>query len=635
MPLLTARHDGRRPPPAIDPSKVLRGAAAVLLSLAGLEALLLAASLTRAPLTLDVGPSTGAYLQGFTDSEEHPPLTFRWSRLASSIELPLVASPGPCTLTLRYARFLDEPAPTTVSWSGVEAASFQVRPGRFRVGRFEASAPGGPVRLAIRSEDPTGSGLGLAVDWVRLEGPRWRLPGSLAAPRLLVAGAVVVALLAGLGPWASLGAGLGVAAAEAALAAVDPFALAHVSAQVVLPALLLSLVCAALLRRVRGGRLVVLVFLGGYLLKAAGVFHPSYFYPDVRNHARYVAVLARAPGGVVERGLEAQVRVRTAYPRKVAGRSYAFPYSPLFFVPFTWLPAGRQVVEDALKHVGLAAAAAEVVGVFFLARAALGPGSGVVAALLSAFLPPLHSRLLLATYPTLLGHLLDLTAVVLAAYLARSPSRRLLVAFAAATLLAMLAYVSSLFNLAAFVVFLALVERRLAARVLSVGLVAAGVTVALLYLPFTRVFVGEILPALAGGGATGATGAASPGVVDALRRIPMFFGTACPLLAAAGYVVARRRADSPAVAALSAYALAFLLLVALRALAGGLFKDLKEVEFAAPLLAVTTGAFLEALAARPRGGALAAGLVVAGLVAFGLGRYGEYFAAHARLLQLP
>ena len=86
-----------------------------------------------------------------------------------------------------------------------------------------------------------------------------------------------------------------------------------------------------------GGRWVVPLFLAGYLLKGAGVFHPGFFYPDVQNHGRYVAAYAAAEGSVAERGIAAQRQVATAYPRFVAGRPYAFPYSPLFFVPFTWL----------------------------------------------------------------------------------------------------------------------------------------------------------------------------------------------------------------------------------------------------------------------------------------------------------
>ena len=71
-----------------------------------------------------------------------------------------------------------------------------------------------------------------------------------------------------------------------------------------------------------------------------------------------VLALAEARGGLEERGRAAQMQVNTAYPRIVAGKAYAFPYSPFFFIPFTWLPRERAVIEDTLKHVALGAGAA-------------------------------------------------------------------------------------------------------------------------------------------------------------------------------------------------------------------------------------------------------------------------------------
>jgi hypothetical protein len=75
-------------------------------------------------------------------------------------------------------------------------------------------------------------------------------------------------------------------------------------------------------------------------------------------------------------------------------------------------------------------------------------------------------------------------------------------------------------------------------------------------------------------------------------------------------------------------------LFALRAFGGGLFRDLKEIEFAAPLVALCAGAALADVAGRGRQGAWAAGLLFAGLAAFSASRYAEYLRASASLLGL-
>jgi hypothetical protein len=535
---------------------------------------------------------------------------------------------------LRYGRFTGAPATFQVLLSGRTAGTFTASPGRFRVEAIPVDVPPGPLRLQLVSSSGADEP-GLAMDWVRVEGVRWRLPLSIVGPRIIVAGAFVLFVVSGLPSAAAFALALAVAVAASLWAAFDPFAVAHVSAKVAVPALVLSAACAIAARRAAGARWLTAIFLAGYLLKGVAVFHPSYFYPDVRNHARYVAAFARASGSVVRRGIEAQITVRTAYPRIVGGRPYVFPYSPLFFVPFSWLPPGRAWVEEGLKHVALAAAAAEVLVVFWLARLAFGPASGVAAAVLAASLPPMYSRLVLAMHPTVAGHLLDTLAIALAARFLASPGPARLAAFGASTLAAYLTYIASLFNLSLFAAGLAAVERRLAARVLVAAGAAAALTVALLYLPFTRVFVTEIAPSLLrGGGGVGDSGAAGATPAAALARIPLFYGYAYPLLAAAGLALARRRGRPGGYPVLAACGLAFAGLVALRAFGGGLFKDLKEVEFVAPLVAVTSGAVLEDLWTRGRAGRAAAVLAGAGLVLFGLLRSQGYLVEHSSLIDL-
>jgi hypothetical protein len=193
------------------------------------------------------------------------------------------------------------------------------------------------------------------------------------------------------------------------------------------------------------------------------------------------------------------------------------------------------------------------------------------------------------------------------------------------TLASLLTYVSSLFNMTAFVAALAALERRFARPLLAILAGAVLVTVLLLYLPFTVVFVREILPAMAAGG--GARAREGGGLLAALHRIPLFYGYAYPLLSAAGLLLVHRTAPEAGRRAILAFACAFFVLVALRAFGAGLFKDLKEVEFAAPLVAIAAGACVEEIDRRGRAGRWAAAMVLVGLAAFGLGRFRDALAA--------
>jgi hypothetical protein len=84
---------------------------------------------------------------------------------------------------------------------------------------------------------------------------------------------------------------------------------------------------------------------------------------------------------------------------------------------------------------------------------------------------------------------------------------------------------------------------------------------------------------------------------------------------------------------LAAYGLSFLGLLALRAVSG-MFKDLKEFVYVGPFVAITAGVALDSLWRRGRWGRLAAVLVAAGLIGFGLAKYGEYFRMHTGLAGL-
>jgi hypothetical protein len=202
--------------------------------------------------------------------------------------------------------------------------------------------------------------------------------------------------------------------------------------------------------------------------------------------------------------------------------------------------------------------------------------------------------------------------------------------FASALSASLLTYVASLFNVTLFAGCLALLERTWRKRILLAWVAGVALTLGLLYRDFVVTFAFEILPAAVAGGSNAAN-AGGEGPLATLDRIRIFYGYGFPALAGAGFVLLQRRLGPRARRVVSAWALAFCGLVVLRSLPGGLLKDLKEMEFVAPLVALSAGFALEELAGRGRSGLAAAALIALGLVAFGLSRHFAYAATWTAL----
>lgn len=578
------------------------------------------------PILVDIGPSTGRYGSGFLDSEETPPTTSRWTRASAEFDLPLAVEASMARFSIRAARYLDEPTHITVTVGGQPFASFEQPRGRQRIQVFEAPLPAGPLNLGLRSEDPN---LGMAVDWIQIEGARWRVPGAEWTVWVLPLGIFGALLLSGASLARAGGATSFILLLLAAEAARDPFGFVHAMRDVAVPTVALSCLTALLFR----GRIaVVLAVTATVLLKGGFLFHPNYFYNDVRQNDRYVGALRSYEGSIMERSRKAQVDLGVGYPRIVAGRKYAFPYSPVFYLPFTQLPPDRDIVVRAIKHVALLSTVAEVALAFVLARMLL-PSAATAAAWLTFAFPILTSRMLYAMWSTLAGHALDLLVVVLAvAVLERPKDPKPSILLFMATLATFLTYVSSLFNTSAFLVLLALLAAAIRWRVIVLWLVAALAVVFGLYGDFTLAFVREILPAIVSGGGHPAAGAVAtsdgdPGpLFGALARIVLFAGWGFPLFALTGLILIARRRD-PAATVMKAYALGFLSLVLLRGLSFGLFKDLKEVEFAGPAFAILAAAALVRIEWR-----VARWLIATGLVLTGVWMQYGYFETWSRLV---
>lgn len=564
----------------------------------------------RQPILVDIGPSTGRYGSGFEDSEETPPTTTRWTRQNAEFDIPLTVDASPARFSIRAARYLDEPTHISVTLGRQPFASFEQPRGRQRIQQVVAPLPEGPLDLGLKSDDPK---LGMALDWIRIEGARWHIPASEWTVWILPLGVFGALLLAGASLTIAGSATAVILSLLAAVAAIDPFGFVHIMRDVAVPTLAFSILAALLFR---GRTAVVLAVTATVLIKGAFLFHPNYFYNDVRQNDRYVGALRSYEGSIMERSGKAQIDLGVGYPRIVAGKKYAFPYSPVFYLPFTQLPPDRDLVVRAIKHVALFSAALEVALAFVLARRLL-PSSATAAAWFTFAFPILTSRMLYAMWSTLAGHALDLLVVVLAVRaLERPKDPKTSALLFAATLATFLTYVSSLFNTSAFLVILALLGAAVRRRIVVLWLVAAMVVVFGLYGDFTLTFVREILPAIVSGSGqvavASATASRDPGsVTGAFSRIVLFSGYGFPLFALAGLVVIARRRD-PAATVVEAYALAFLSLVLLRAFSFGLFKDLKEIEYAGPAFAILAAVALDRIEWRTARWLIGTGLVMTG-----------------------
>lgn len=175
----------------------------------------------------------------------------------------------------------------------------------------------------------------------------------------------------------------------------------------------------------------------------------------------------------------------------------------------------------------------------------------------------------------------------------------------------------------ALLVAAALVERERAGRVLLLAVAAGILASALVYRPFAVDFWREIFPGLrATGRAAVDDRGASPWTP--LARVPLFYGWAWPVLAVIGLARIVRHVRPPDARWFHAYALAFVLLLVLRAVAGVVLRDLKDALFVAPLFTLLATCALLDLAGHGRAGRWAAWGIGVGLALHGLAIYWTY-----------
>jgi hypothetical protein len=597
-------------------------AAAAVLVLAPLLAGRLAVTGPRT-VTLNLGPGDGPYLSGFAPEYEiDDKVGTHWTTYHAGVALPLEVRGGPVDLSYRFTRGFGETAQVEVLFDARAVDQFQCRGGTVLERKAALGAlPPTRVRIGIESDSHERRDRGLKMDWIRLAlgpGARLRLLGWAAVmPAVAVALVLAIHLLAGwslrhavvlTAPWSL--------AAVAGLV-LDPWLTHRLLRGIPLALTLFGGVglAAAAWRRRRGAlsaeslRVLAALALAAFLLRALAVNHPDFYYPDLRTHARLVEKVQEGGASFFVSPSRA-IWEHGVWRTEAYGKTYAFPYTPAFHLPFTLLPIGYDTLLLCLK---LSAAAISVVPIVLTWALARRLGVSVLGAALLAVIPTYTSRLSFAFLPALFGHAFDLALVCwLAAHLDCIRAPRTWLAGAGWIAACQLAYISGVMNTAALVLALvlwALVRRRPAdaAALAAMGLGASVIAVALFYRDFLGM-VFDLVPRIAQGAAHAPPRyPVQPFWLVAYERTSDFFDTVYPILAAAGLALMWRDAEPQGAGSTAArrwllvgWLGAYILLLAGRAKAPDVFLHGHETLLVTPLVCLAAGVALARLARRSR-----------------------------------
>ncbi len=615
----------------------------VLLAIAAAVLPLLVFTSRDAPLLVDLGPGDEPFTRGFRTGWEYHGRTgagetaFHWTEDGAKVIVP-VRMQGPLRLRLHVARFMRTPAEVVVWREGHEVGRYTQHPLGFRVRTLDVPDWDGPLTLQFRTTSDDGEPLGIALDWVKVQGARrvWPRPGLLARLLLLWFGVPLAVGLISRSVRAGALASAAVSATSVGAVLLDRLGGLLALGSAAVPAVLLVLVLLGLARAASQrwphlcGAHAAWVPAGAVVLAMVALSHPAFYYPDVDTHAKLVDALEDEPSLALD---PRPYQMRTsAWTRGLGGRLVPFPYSPAFHVLAR--PLARVVGSvSAIKTLAVGALGLTLLLAHLLARAVgLAPAWAVVAQAVVCVLPVTASRLTLALYPTLLAQSLELLLLLaLARMLPLLRARETAMALGAVAVV-QAAYTGSLLSVPLIVVGLAIAEaaqgrRSSAARLLIAWALATAAVVLVQYRPFLAILWRDVLPY-----ASARAEAAEPGIVAALRRLTIFFDHVHPALAVLGLL--SLRGGGRARGAWRVALAAGLALLALRYALPALFRDAKEVELLAAPVAVAMAAGWAWLWTRGWGRPIVvatAGWVVAWGCWRAVALYGERFVAIGRL----
>jgi hypothetical protein len=516
-----------------------RGFARLLVAGSGLVVVLLpvGAALLGAravrTIRLNCGPGDGPYVSGFASPrpesfdpyEIEDQVATHWTTHDARVALPLVIDAPAVGVVLRFARHFADRGHLDLRLAGKPAARFEIREGYEEYQTTQPLSAPAPVVVDLHTDAQDDRGLGVSLDWVRLDlpaGGRVRLSGfARFRPALFV---VAVLLVLAAGGWTPRF-GVAVAALPSLLAVVglllDPW-LVHRLITGIPAALVLIAPVVFVLRIFFVGRrrlpaadfaLALALFLAAAVPRALLANHPDGYSPDLMIHARLAKLMHRA-------GAESFLQPDLFLGRFQESRqSFAgMPYSLAFHAPLAILDPPYDQVMTVMKLAGAFLSALPVtLGVLLVRRAGLslfGAGLLVVA-------PTYPHWLFKANLPALFGHVFDFGLLVwLVGHLEDLGRPRTFVTGALLVAATQLGYAFGLPVSGLLVLFLAFFVAlpdggglRASARVLGMGALGAALALGLYYRHF---LAGALQIAAAAGGAGAVTGAGPASVLERL-----------------------------------------------------------------------------------------------------------------------
>ncbi len=561
----------------------------------------------------NLGPGDAPYLTGFfPEYEIYDRVAAQWSKRSATVALPLSVQGGPIDLTYRLARHLAEPGEAEISLGGQPVDRFPLRRG-FEERRTTLGAlPETPIRWGLAIEAPDTDPRGAHVDWLRLDagpGARVRLLGGARWRGAILI--VIVFLILRVAGWRSLPAA-GLVAPLALLAAAglrtDPWLLHRLLTWLPEWLSILGLGAAAIARWLRAHgrarpetvRAVVALGVAAFLTRGLAVNHPDFYYPDLRSHVQ-LAQVVRDAGLDFLRAPSTYILKHGVWSREIAGRRYAFPYTPAFHVPLALTPLGY---DDLITAAKLADVTWSVVPVVALASLAATLGASPLGMVLLLFVPIYGHHLSVVYLAAVFGHAVDVSVLAwLAGRLERIEAWGVWLAATGLVALTELAYVGATTIIPVFIAALALADLvvarrpRRAAAILGFGIAGSALAFAVYYRDFLGLVV-DVARLKASGGAVIASGDASPAgfVETVIVSGQRFFPGPWTILGLLGIGLLLKRGRGRAF--LAAWIGSYVLLLLGRAKLPLFFQHPHEALFVAPLVCLGAGQVVAELLAR-------------------------------------
>ena len=600
----------------------------------------------QAPTSIffDFGPNDSRYVEGFReDFEADGTSLIHWAGNEARLKLPLLVLRGPVSLQYRFKRHVSAPAEIRVFAADSLVDRFTVSEQDFTVRKAQLNAetlPRKPFEIEFFSASSDPRLLGIALDWLEMsprEGLAWVIPsrGGWLSLLGLVFLFYVFPRAIGFESRSSFAFALAAASTLATWAAAQKFAPLHAALQLGFRPYALA-VLAVLFHHVRKrvpasffsrpeARWAILAAGFCTLARLLTLFHPEFYHPDVRVHAKFVSLIwTEGVSGFLSNYVDNQYRLLLGL-EPIGGRWVAFPYPPLFYLVVYPLSRLQLPVDDWIKILPTALLGAEALLVYALCgRLGASARAGAAAALIHGTAAFVSFRLTTAFYASVFGHFLDTLVAAYVVFFFDRMERPLVGAgLAALVTLSLLAYTGSAIVLGFWVPLFAGVaairkaNRPCALRVLFWSAGGALIAVASFYLQY----VPELAPAFAQSGAgPGLQLTPVAAILATFRRLFEILGPFYALAFFLAFGFARKRFTNPLARPLAwSVVLAFVCLNVLNHGLGdvSLFRSTKDDLLMLPLFAAVFGTSYALSRERGTLGSIAGRALLAGWVVWG------------------